>query len=151
MKTQDKQIFSLLQAYDSAMVLKAIKLYEQGIADQFKDAEQELRADGWYPVATKPTDVEFYVVGDSYWVQNEESKIAQREAEIAKMKEAKKKVTENAKGKKQNMELSATKIKCPVCFSKMYKQNVCTGCKEGKQGYKIRLICEDNINHEILL
>jgi len=51
----------------------------------------------------------------------------------------------------QKMDLELADIKCPKCGAGMYKQGVCGGCKEGKQGYKIRLICEENADHEILL
>jgi len=51
----------------------------------------------------------------------------------------------------QKMELDYTDFPCPTCGAKMYKQPVCQGCSEGKKGFKIRLICEEDPDHEVLL
>ncbi len=34
-------------------------------------------------------------------------------------------------------------LRCPSCSGRLYKENVCGGCKEGLKGKKLRFICEN--------
>lgn len=149
MKTSDKQIMSMLQAFNQKDVLKAFDLYQQGIKNEFQETIKQLKEGGWEPFDEKPKDKEFYFFQEKYWVQNEEAREKEKqkfiEEHAKKQKEQKKKYT----GQKMDLELS--QLKCPKCNSGMYKQSICQGCKEGKQGFKLRLICEENPDHEILL
>jgi hypothetical protein len=149
MKTPDKQIISMLQAFDQAAVLKALELYVSGIEDNNKKTKEELKADGWSPQKEKPADREFYLFENEYWVQSQEMRDKQIKEQIEAMNQNKKEASKKYTG--QKMDLSKVKIKCPECNGGMYKQSVCGGCAEGKQGYKIRLICEENPDHEFLL
>lgn len=147
MKEPDKQIFSMLQAFNQSDVLKAIELYQSGIDNKNETAKQELIEAGWLPQDEKPENREFYFFNDQYWVQTETARKANIAAQKAAM--AKKKAAKKYTG--QKMDLSLTDLVCPKCQSKMYKQSVCAGCKAGKAGFKIRLVCEDDADHEILL
>lgn len=143
MKTSDKQIVALLSAFDKKDVLKAFELYQNG-----SDLEKELHEDGWFPYAAKPENKEFYLINGLYWVQSEEH----TERDRQKQRETFKKENRAKRAKKkQSMSLKQVPVKCGICGSCMYKQNVCPGCKDGKAGYKIRLICEENHDHEVLL
>jgi hypothetical protein len=151
MKQPDKQILSMLQAFKQEDVLKALDLYKEGTEDSFKKTKKELMEEGWFPQEEKPADKESYFFENEYWVQSQEMRDRQVKERIDEIKQNK--VAKN-KGKKytgQKMNLKRTEIKCPKCNAGMYKQGVCNGCKEGKKGFKIRLICEENPDHEILL
>ena len=147
MKKPDKQILAMLQAFDQKEVLKAFELYQAGISDGFKKTRQQLKEDGWSPQKEKPEGREFYFFEGEYWVQSQEMRDKQIKEQIEAMK--KKKASGQYTGQKMDLELS--EIKCPMCDSGMYKQSICTGCAEGRKGYKIRLICEENPDHEVLL
>ena len=150
MKEQNKQILQRLHAFDQEEVLKAFELYKEGITDHFKKTKQELQEAGWRPQKEKPSKQEFYCFEVMYWVQTEVARqrhIAKVLAEGNRVKQTQKK----SGVKKQDMALHLVDLKCPVCGSKMYKQAVCPGCAAGKKGYKIRLLCEDNPDHEVLL
>lgn len=149
MKEQNKQIFSMLKAFDKKEVLQAIELYKDGLKNENRKVQQELKDTGWKPQDVKPDNREYYFFDNQYWVKTESA----RQAEIKKIKtkmNAQKTVTAK-KYTGQKMDLSITDIACPKCQSKMYKQSVCAKCTEGKKGFKIRLICEDNPDHEVLL
>ena len=64
---------------------------------------------------------------------------------------AKRRTKPGAKYTGQKMDLKIVDIKCPKCDGTMYKQNICRGCNEGRKGFKIRLICEEDPDHEVLL
>ena len=139
----------MLQAFDQAAVLKAFELYESGIKDSFEKTKDELKAEGWSPQKEKPADRESYLFENEYWVQSQEMRDKQIKEQIEAMNQRKKGTPKKYTG--QKMDLQYTAVKCPECNAGMYKQSVCGGCSEGKQGYKIRLICEDNPDHEVLL
>jgi len=149
MKTPDKQILSMLQAFDRDAVLKALELYEAGIKDKNQEAKQELQSEGWFPQKEKPSDREFYLFENEYWVQSDEMRDRQIKEQIEAMNQRKKGNQKKYTG--QKMDLNYTAIKCPQCNAGMYKQSVCGGCADGKKGFKIRLLCEENPDHEILL
>ena len=149
MKTPDKQILSMLEAFDRAAVLRAFELYASGLNNNNKKTKEELHADGWYPQKEKPADREFYLFENEYWVQSQQMRDKQIKEQIEALNQKKKENSKKYTG--QKMDLSKVKIKCPECSGGMYKQSVCGGCAEGKQGYKIRLICEENPDHEFLL
>jgi len=149
MKKQDIQILAMLQAFNQAAVLKAFELYRTGIENNNQKTKQKLEADGWFPQKEKPTDREFYFFEKAYWVQSQEMRDKQIKEQIEAMK--RRKTSAFPATKKQNMGLKQVNIKCPSCNAKMYKQGVCGGCAEGRKGYKIRLICEENPDHEVLL
>jgi len=151
MKQPDKQILSMLQAFDSNAVLKAFELYKDGIENDNQKTKEEIKAEGWFPQKEKPTDREFYFFENEYWVQSQEMRDKQIKEQVEKMRQQKTQSQPKKKYTGQKMDLELVDIKCPKCSAGMYKQSVCTGCDEGKQGYKIRLICEENANHEILL
>ena len=143
MKEQNKQIFSMLKAFDKNEVLQAIELYKDGLKNENRKVQQELKDKGWKPQDVKPDNREYYFFDNQYWVQTESA----RQAEIKRIKAE----LQAKKYTGQKMDLSITDIVCPKCSGKMYKQSVCGGCKEGRKGFKIRLICEENLDHEVLL
>lgn len=154
MKTPEMQILSMLQAFRREDVLSAIKLYNEGIENENKQAKKELMDGGWIPQKTKPEDLEFYFFGEEYWVQTDDAIEASRKkiAEEMQKRQQQQKQTQYKKQKKTtSMSLKQSGLKCPICGSAMYKQAVCPGCRDGKAGYKIRLLCEDNPDHEVLL
>lgn len=149
MKTSDKQIMQMLQSFEQTMVLKAFDLYKQGIKDNFKKTIKQLKEDGWDPFDEKPINKEFYFFQNQYWVQNEEVREKFKQQLLKEAAVRKKGQVKNYTGQKMNLKKSV--ILCPQCYAKMYKQSICGGCQEGKNGFKIRLICEENPDHEILL
>lgn len=155
MKTQDKKIIMMLEAFSQEAVLKAFELYTIGISDAFKQTKSELRKDGWHPYDSKPIGKESYFIQGQYWIQNPEMRAKQIQEQleehnrIREVQEDSKKANKKYTGQKMN--LKKVGIKCPKCNAGMYKQSICGGCKEGKRGYKIRLICENNPDHEVLL
>lgn len=152
MKTTDKQVFAMLKAYDRESVLSAIELYKDDVENEGKLAKKQLMDAGWFPQVKMPEDREFYVIEGKYWVQTDEARERDKKAAIeAYRKEDAAKRNNKSSSKEQDMNLKSIPITCPSCGNKMYKQNVCKGCVEGRQGYKIRLICEDNSDHEVLL
>ncbi len=149
MKTQDKQILAMLQAFDPAMVLKAFDLYKEGIDNQFESTLEELKDEGWFAVDEKPTDKESYFINGQYWIQSEEKRLENFE-------KAKKIAVQMAAESKKRKKVSADlflidSLKCPKCDSGLYRQKVCPGCKDGKKGYTLRLICEEHPEHEFLI
>lgn len=149
MKTSDKQILSILQAFDQAAVLKALELYEAGLKDNNKKTKEELKTDGWSPQKEKPADREFYFFENEYWVQSHEMRDKQIKDQIEALNQKKKETSKKYTG--QKMDLEYAPVKCPKCNAGMYKQSVCGGCAEGKKGFKIRLLCEADADHEVLL
>lgn len=153
MKTPALQIYAMLQAYRQEDVIYAIDLYNdmiQAAAEKrIDDAKNQLLASGWTPQKEKPSNKEFYRIGNEFWVQSDEAKTAQlkhlQETSIKRQSKKMKSI------KRQNMELKQAPVICPKCNAKMYKQNICSGCAAGKAGYKIRLICENDPDHEVLL
>lgn len=156
MKEQNKQILSMLEAFSPSEVMKAIDLYKTPEDRKNERIEMELKEDGWFSVNDKPKDTEFYYLSGKYWIQSPEKKKEAVER-IFRKKAEKKQPTQRKKYTGQKMDLKAESIICPTCLqdsnimSKMYKQNVCGGCSAGKKGFKIRLLCEENPDHEILL
>ncbi len=50
---------------------------------------------------------------------------------------------------KQKTDTSVRKadIRCPICQSAMFREAICRGCKEGKAGFRVRLICGEDDDH----
>jgi len=167
MKKADKQILSVMNANEEEDVFKAIDLYQKGIKDKFKETEKELREEGWRPHEEKPPPElgEFYFFNDKYWLQTYDARAADikkalgNNAKIPPVPSRNKKNKTSASDKNtkganytgQKMDLETSPLACPKCGNKLYKQSVCGGCADGKKGFKIRLICEDNPDHEMLL
>lgn len=137
MLEQEYRIIEKLQAFNPENVLKAFELFKE-IRDQEKENTlPELIKMGWISVREKPQEgTPFYYLFGNYWILPNSKK------------EEKIKV---AKAKKTSMDIKGTGLKCPKCGGKLYKQRVCQGCKEGRMGYRIRLLCDENIDHEVLL
>ncbi len=154
MKTPEMQIFSFLSAFNSKDVFAAIELYKNAVeleqTNRTNDAKQRLIDDGWVPQADKPKNVQYYLIDGEYWVQTDEARERHIKSAMKAMKEKNVKPLRSKK-KEQDMDLKKTPVLCPNCQNKMYKQSVCKGCAAGKAGYKIRLICENNPDHEVLL
>lgn len=150
MKTQDKQILEKLQAYDSEMVLKAFELYKESLEVGLLKIEEALEKDGWEHVDEKPVDKPFYFLNDKYWILSESA----RHKKIKNVKQeamVKKKQSSVVPAKKTSMSLKKIPFLCPICKAGLYKQKVCPACKDGKKGYVLRFICEENPDHEFLL
>ena len=131
MKTPEIQILSMLQAFNQEDVIKAFELYK----DENKIRKQLIN-DGWTATNQKPTNSEFYHIYNEYWIQLHKSKNERPRPKTVV---------------KELLDLSISGLRCPTCGSKLYKQKLCPACKEGKQGFRIRLLCEENPDHEILL
>lgn len=147
MKKSNLKIMGMLQAFDSKDVLSAFELFKKDMnnPNTFDGTEEELINEGWVPANGNVRGKETFYFNDIIWVQSEE--IQQKQSKELIKKAAQK----NPRVKKQSMSLNATNLSCPRCKGMLHKQNICNGCKEGKQGFKIRLICEENPDHEILL
>ena len=92
----------------------------------------------------------FYYLFGNYWIltkegQKKKIKEAKNKAEIKKEKQ------KSIVGKKTSMALSKSDLRCPKCNNQLYKQRICPACNDGKKGYRIRLICEENPDHEFIL
>jgi len=145
MKDQALQIIQKLQAYHPDKVLEAFELYKNNLETSTEDLlEKALKKDGWIPQSEKP-DVPHYFINENYWILSD----AGRQRKIEEIKAGKFKA--HTPAPKTSMGLKKVDILCPKCAAKMYKQNVCPKCKDGKNGFKIRLICEENPDHEFLL
>lgn len=156
MKTEENQIIQILQAFKPENVLLAFKLYKYDYENNLNSIEEKLLKEGWVSQEQKPeTNIPYHFINKKYWVLSEEArqkKIKEKVEAMKKSAQEKNASTETkSKKKKVSYNLKETSIRCPSCQSKTYKQAVCPMCKEGKQGYKIRLICEENPDHEILL
>lgn len=55
--------------------------------------------------------------------------------------------------KKTDMGLTKTELGCTAngCPGYYYKQLICPGCDEGKRGFRVRLICDEDTDHEVTL
>lgn len=149
MKKADKQILGILQAFSNEDVLKAIDLYSAQLEGENKKIIDSLEEEGWFHVEKKPDGKEFYFLNGKYWVQTEEVKLKEIEKIKKLVADSKSKISTK---KKTSVDLSHINLfTCPKCGSGLYKQKVCPGCKEGKKGYTLRLICEDNPDHEFLI
>lgn len=155
MKRQPEQIAAKLEAYPDPAVREGFGLWAKNQAHKRMGKFGEfLRKAGWYPQNEKPVGKEYYHVHGMYWVQTPEA------AKLAEEQEKQKREI-NRQGRKSEAEKRAQKamvggikktdIKCPRCGHAMYKERVCGSCKEGREGYRIRLMCEDNPDHEVLL
>lgn len=60
-----------------------------------------------------------------------------------------------ARKKRTDMGLTKTELGCSAnggeCPGVYYKQLICPGCKEGKRGFRVRLICDEDTEHEMIL
>lgn len=150
MKKPKHQILAFLQGFTSEDVLAALNTYKKGMEESFNSTEESLKEDGWYPVSEKPKDREFFELNDQYWIQTEEARL--RDIEKAKQAMRDNPKRKKSRRKKLDMELNyIDSFKCPQCGSGLYRQKVCPGCTEGKQGFSVRLICEENAEHEFLI
>ena len=155
MKTAKNQILSYLSMFGDIDVLSAIKDWNLGRYEENKhQLEESLTHSGWEKrnfseIIDEVGDT--MIAAGSRWFLSK-SKIVQQKDILAKEKleNPPMKNTDNSQGK-ISAELGISSIRCPKCQSKMYKQSICPACKEGRAGYKIRLICEENVDHEVLL
>lgn len=158
MKKPSKQILALLQAFKVPDVKKGIKLYQDTIVNGPTVVEKRLNDGGWIAQQAKPTGAEFYFLNEKYWVQTEEGK--RNDHEVIKASMARR-ITENKEAENRktgkgvnraNMDLAyIDALSCSQCGGGLYKQKICPGCKEGKRGFQLRLICEENSEHEFLI
>jgi len=145
------KILQSLQAYRSEDVLAAFELFKETMERENLGDLPELIEAGWTPVKEKPEDnIPFHYLFGNYWIFTEEGR-EKKIQEAKKKAEIKKEKQKSIVGKKTSMGISKTCLRCPECSGKLYKQRVCPGCKDGRSGYRIRLICEENPDHEILL
>ena len=152
MKKPEQQILQILSAFRPSDVKKGIKLWATGfVHERRREMEAELRKLGWKKVDYPPPNKEYLKVRGEYWIQDKEAHMKQvREA----LEERRKEKTVNypeSQAQEQEGSTEETELYCPVCTGKMYKERICPSCEEGKKGYRIRLICEENTDHSILL
>lgn len=158
MKTADKQIFEKLMAYPEQEVKKAIILFHNYLESKKKkekaDVLKELEDNGWEPHDSPIEGKEYHQFFGKYWIQKEEYRLRDiRKAFEQKGKKPPSEIKQDSKKTYtgQKMNLKETDIPCLECGAKTYKQSICPRCKEGKQGYTVRLICEENPDHEFLI
>jgi hypothetical protein len=53
--------------------------------------------------------------------------------------------------KREDAVVRKADIPCPACGSAMYREPICRGCREGKAGFRVRLICGEDDNHSWLV
>lgn len=155
MKKPEYQIIEKLRAYDPNLVLRAFRLFKEQQEKSSSENIQDLINDGWIPSKEEPVKgTPFHFLFGLYWIPSKEK----RQAVLDKVKSKNNtcggtKPPNKRKAVKREgaMTLNKTDLSCPICSGKIYKQSICPKCKEGKSGYKIRLICEENPDHEILL
>lgn len=159
MKYMEEQIAQYLTAFSLHIVLDGIDLwasmefYESTKEEQNNKIKEIMNGKGWFFVSERPTDKEYLYIKGMYFVQDrkEHNKRINREM-VRKLGEKKERDSSNQQAQKAMVGgIKQTEILCPYCKNLMYKEPVCSSCKEGRQGYKIRLMCEDNPDHEVLL
>ena len=165
MKSHELDIANFLSCYNPKEVKKGIKLWALEHIVTKGRFKKELSEQGWYPIGTeKPKDREYYLIDGEYWVQDPE--IHQKMVEEAAARQLEKRrrreqfeeelfraLSESRAGKKKTdlSDIQKTELKCPICNGTLYKQPICPGCKEGRKGFRIRLICDEDADHEFLL
>lgn len=180
MKRDEEHIAVRLSAYPRNIVYKGVNLWKLGnpnpdltIEESFwpdRESNENLKkyflSKGWGVVSEPPEIGEFHFLNGEYLVQSKEAhkkEVEERFKEIEKEKnnqrkrghisvEEQRRMSGDPKKQKAMMGgIKKTEMKCPTCNHTMYKEPICPSCKEGKVGYKIRLMCENNPDHEVLL
>ena len=157
MKTHELDIANFLSSYSVRDVKKGIRLWATERVAMRGGLKKELRNQGWYPVKEKPQNREYYEIDGEYWVQDPEvhrkmvDELRRIQLERLKVKKAYN-AKYNAQDKKTDLsDIQKTGLKCPICNGILYKQPICPGCGEGRKGFRIRLICDEDADHEFLL
>jgi rubrerythrin len=159
MKRNVDKIAVFLSAFPKKVAEEGIAIWKQDFPEERDMPTPEsnekliehLKSRGWYEVEEKPSDKEFYCIGNRFFVQSQEAHKREAEEQLEREKERRKTQVTRRKQRAMVGGVKKTNMKCPHCGNIMYKEPVCPSCKEGKEGYKIRLMCEDNPDHEVLL
>lgn len=150
MKTDRQRITEILNAFPKHTVQNAVRDWAvSNVREKKTEYLDHLKQEGWIEHGVdKPEDTESIFFNNIYWTQKAEFR--RKDVVDTVVSENKRKNTKKD-SIAQTSELTVSNIKCPTCNAKMYKQAVCPACKEGRAGYRIRLICENDVDHEILL
>lgn len=164
MKDDLTQLVAKMEAHLPHHVKKAFTIWMEMNED---DIDIFMAKRGWISVGEeKPKGKEFFYINNQYWIQNPNIHKAIVEEKFAKQeffseRDKYLKAANDLKKKNEAMHvedqramvggIAETQMKCPYCGHKMYKEPVCRSCREGKMGYRIRLMCEEHPTHEVLL
>lgn len=164
MKISDEdRIFSFLNAAPRPKVVAAIKKWN--LHQREEDGSYVYRKyirQGLVPLSNKPVDIPSVCAAGFYWVESSKKTYGMKQMEIdakteeLRIAEKNQKHVDMEEGDRSKKpfdinSLSPTTLKCPTCKGLLYNQQICPGSIEGRAGYKIRLICENDVDHEILL
>jgi len=150
MKSPEVDIAIFLSAYEPKYVKAGIRLWANEYVVTKGRLKEQLRDSGWYQVSEKPKDREYYKIGGEYWVQDlkKHEELVKEQFKRAKEKERK---IPKVRSITDLSDIKETPLKCPECGGNLYRQSICPGCREGRQGYRVRLICGENADHEFLV
>lgn len=147
MKTPEIDIANFLSAYDVKTAKSGIKLWVREFVAKKGILRRRLKEDGWYRVSEKPKDREYYLIDGEYWVQDPKKHEEMTRELVTRTKN----VGNRRKTKTDLSDIRQTELLCPICGGELFRQLICPGCREGKQGYRVRLICGEDANHEFLV
>jgi len=149
-KSPEIDIANFLSAYEPKHVKAGIRLWANEYVVTKGRLKKQLRDFGWYPVPEKPKGREYYEIDGEYWVQDAKKHEELVKEQLKKAREEEKKMPK-VRSVTDFSDIRETSLKCPKCGGNLYRQPICPGCKEGKQGYRVRLICGENADHEFLV
>lgn len=150
MKLPEIDIANFLSAYEPKQVKAGIRLWASEFIVTKGKLKKLLKDSGWYPVLEKPRGREYYEIDDEYWIQDPKKHEEFIKEQLRKARK-KEKTMPKVRSVTDLSDIKETQLKCPECGGNLYSQPICPGCKEGKRGYKVRLICGENVDHEFLV
>jgi hypothetical protein len=144
-------IVTILSAYPEGVVAIALKryaLFQKGMRDHW----------GWkLHFGTIPENTQWRKLNNKIyiWIPPEKSEgesfrggvTGNLKDRSGKFKPLTRKEMFARKRERGDMSVKKASILCPLCQSEMFREPICRGCKEGKAGYRVRLICGDNDKH----
>jgi hypothetical protein len=139
-ETFDRNIITtFVQAYPKELVLDVLKTI-------FVDKHKARKSAGWElwkgPESDPPNGIERVKINNKWYIRSEEAANAARASMPSMDKGQKQKRTE-----KTDTTVRKSDMHCPTCRGELFREPICRGCKEGKAGYRVRLICGENDEH----
>lgn len=134
-------ITTFISAYPRKLVLDVLKTI-------FITEQQHRRSLGWKLFTGEEADIpkgtHRMTVNGLVYVRYEKAKEEERQTTSTTGFDRGKKPS---KVEKTDTAVRRADIRCPMCQSEMFRESICRGCKEGKAGYRVRLICGENDEH----
>jgi hypothetical protein len=134
-------ITTFISAYPRELVMDVIKTI-------FVAEQRHRRSLGWKLFTGLEADIpkgmhRMTVKGLQYVRSVEDYVVARSETPVPSVDRGQK----SKKAEKTSTAVRRADMRCPLCQSEMFREPICRGCKEGKAGFRVRLICGDNDEH----